>query len=738
VRGKDALLGEEAVKAKRSGLVLALILCANAVAASDEVGAVIDTAARYRRDGNLRLSIELLETARSRLGASCPARLNGELGATYFQAHRLADADKELTAAYAKATAPGERALIANDLGNLSASLGRKEEAARYYRDVGALAGQNTAVAVSAGLNLARLASEDQRLNELTSLSDAVAGVADVRDRARFLTNLGSQASALGKSGAKLAYRSLDQSVSLAREVKDRWLLAEALDSLAQLYEDHGRTADALRLTEEAIAQLRSEPPSELMVGLEWRRGRLYRTRGRDDLAFQSYQSAVEQIEAIRQDIPVDYVDGRSSFRATLEPIYLGLAGLALDQAERADPAQRAQLYRRARDTVELIKQTELQDYLGDRCLVESSRPLAGSSLPPRTAVLYPVILDKRLALLLETRDGIQARHVDVDASALRAQALAFAASVREAKPEYMSQARALYDLLLRPIEPLLAQNQVDTLVVVPDGALRLIPLAALHDGERFAIAKYAIATAPGLTITSAPSHGNDVGKVLLAGLSEPGPVVDKLPKAVLEQLGGPAATRGVSSAALRDGLALPGVTDEIQALKKETKGQRLLNSEFTVARFRSEVGSGGYRVVHIASHAVFSQRAQTSFILAYDNVITIDELQTLLRGEDVQRNPIDLLSLSACQTAEGDDRAPLGIAGAALRAHAGSALGSLWPVDDEATKTLMVRFYELMLTSGGSSKAKALQRAQLELIGSRSFDHPFFWAPFILVGSWQ
>ncbi len=179
------------------------------------------------------------------------------------------------------------------------------------------------------------------------------------------------------------------------------------------------RSADALRLTEDAIAQLQSEPPSELLVELEWRRGRLYRALGRNDLALQSYQSAVEQIEAIRQDIPVEYVDGRSSFRATLEPIYLGLADLTLEQAETAaDGAQRAQLYRRARDTVELIKQTELQDYLGDRCLVESTRPLSGSSLPPRTAVLYPVILDKRLALLLETSDGIQARHVDIDAAA--------------------------------------------------------------------------------------------------------------------------------------------------------------------------------------------------------------------------------------------------------------------------------------------------------------------------------
>jgi CHAT domain-containing protein len=259
-----------------------------------------------------------------------------------------------------------------------------------------------------------------------------------------------------------------------------------------------------------------------------------------------------------------------------------------------------------------------------------------------------------------------------------------------------------------------------------------------LHDGQRFAVAKFAIAIAPGLTITEAPRRGKGVGKVLLAGLSEPGPVVSKLPRQAIDQLGGTTSTHGARPADIAESLALPGVTEEIQALKAQTNGERLLNGEFTADRFRQELGSGQYNVVHIASHAVFSRSAETSFILAYDDLLTLDELQNLLRRTEVQQNPIDLLSLSACQTAEGDDRAPLGIAGAALRAHAASALGSLWPVDDEATRMLMVRFYQQLTGRPGVSKAVALQRAQLDLLASGSFEHPFFWAPFILVGSWQ
>ena len=147
---------------------------------------------------------------RARLGAACPARLNGELGATYFQAHRLADAQKELTVAYAKATDPVQRALIANDLGNLSASLGRKDDAVRYYQEAQALAGSDAAIAVSAGLNLVRLLPEDQRLSQLTSLSTAVASVSDPRERARFLVNL-------GQSGARTRKTRRDARLSQPR-----------------------------------------------------------------------------------------------------------------------------------------------------------------------------------------------------------------------------------------------------------------------------------------------------------------------------------------------------------------------------------------------------------------------------------------------------------------------------------------------------------------------------------------
>lgn len=704
-------------------------------AASANPDDIASRAAALRRDGNFRLAIDLLEEERARTGESCSPKVLGELGVAYFQSHRLPLAESRLLEAYAKTQNAIERAAIANDLGNLYASGGRTNQAIDYYRT--AEESGNLETSVTASLNAARLSPAEARLAALGAIQERVSDVQDSRERARFSINLGSQARSIGQQGTQLAFENLERARVWATHARDPRVLAEALDELSQLYEDNGRGSDALRLATQAIAQLRSDDAPEMMIGLQWRRGRLLRAQGLNEPALAAYQAAVEQVEAIRQDIPIEYVDGRSSFRETLEPIYIGLADLLLRRAGGATGTERSLLFRRARDAVELIKQTELQDYLGDRCVVTSLSVGDASRVASRTAVLYPIILADRLALLVETQAGIEAVYTNIDADVIRAKAASFANDVREAVPGYLTQAQALYDLLLRPIEPMLAQQKIDTLVFVPDGALRMVPVGALHDGKQFLIERFAVAIAPGLTVMGSARPQQGIGKVLLAGLSEPGPVMGKLSLRAREQLGLNSPTRGTRAPNLSEELALPGVAEEIQALKAATHGDRLLNSEFTVERFRQQFDAGEYRTVHIASHAVFSPRAEGSFILAYDDVLTMDQLQALLRGKTVEENPISLLSLSACQTAEGDDRVPLGIAGAALKAHAGSALGSLWPVDDAATKTLMVGFYESM-GKGGITKARALQQAQLALLANKSTGHPFFWAPFILVGSGQ
>ncbi|MEE9345432.1 MAG: CHAT domain-containing protein, partial [Methylococcales bacterium] len=157
----------------------------------------------------------------------------------------------------------------------------------------------------------------------------------------------------------------------------------------------------------------------------------------------------------------------------------------------------------------------------------------------------------------------------------------------------------------------------------------------------------------------------------------------------------------------------------------------------FKLPRVRQEIGQAlPYNVVHLASHGVFGSSSDDSFIMAHDQIITIDELEVLLSSENLKNDPIELLTLSACQTAEGDDRSPLGFSGIAIRAKVRSVLGSLWSVDDDATLAFMESFYR-QLQDPDISKARAVQLAQQQLLKNHDYQHPYFWSPFLLIGNW-
>ena len=755
-----------------SFLLLAYHGVAFAVAENDW-RSVIAQGIGERRQGNLNLSIDLLSSARrSADSADARAKAAGELGATFLQARRHEEAEEPLLEAY-KLLSGGERARYAMDLGNLAVYRKRIEEARRYYREVSQLTAGDSGVLgyqIGAQLNLARIDEEKDRLARLNALYPKIDSIADIEQRARYHLNLGNQARQLGSQATELAYRNLEQSRTLALKTTDRRLQVESLDALAQLYEDHGRGADALALTQQALdsaKELKRGAAADLLINLEWRQGRLFNAADNVDLALAAYQRAVENIEAVRQDIPIEYEDGRSSFQVTLEPVYLGLAQLLFRRASTLDQDARSAYLYRVRDVVELIKQSEMQDYLGDRCDVEAIHKDNRATVASGVAVLYPIIFSDRTELLLETDAGIEWRSTKVDGNVLRSTAVASSRDLRNGMADFLPQVQNLYQWLIAPFEEIYAERKIHTMIVVPDGALRLVAMSALHDGKRFAIEKFAIATVTGLTMTNSDPAPSQAMSSLVAGMAEPGSVVDKISPAAMAQIQGPVSavaetSRGLSqtrttrsprlralearlqgggdaqtrAAELREGLSLPGVKDEVLALGKILPGVNMLDADFTVRNFQRAAESGDYRIVHIASHGVFSGNADTSYIMAYDNLLTMNDLQSLLKSERFRKNPIELLTLSACETAEGDERSPLGISGAAIKARAKSVLGTLWPVEDNAARTVMEKFYQTLVTTR-PSKARALQQAQLDLISTPEFSHPFYWAPFVLIGNW-
>nr|MCU0536491.1 CHAT domain-containing protein [Hydrococcus sp. Prado102] len=179
----------------------------------------------------------------------------------------------------------------------------------------------------------------------------------------------------------------------------------------------------------------------------------------------------------------------------------------------------------------------------------------------------------------------------------------------------------------------------------------------------------------------------------------------------------------------------IPFVEQELSSISQNLPSQVLLNNTFTENNLKQEIETDTFSIVHLATHGQFSSAPDETFILTYDQLLRGQELRDLLAStRERQANP-DLLVLSACDTAQGDRRAILGLAGIAVSSGASSTLATLWSVDDKSTSQLMVRFYQELENNPQLSKAKALQNAQMSLFKEQP--DPFYWAPFVLVGNW-
>ena len=681
------------------------------------------------------------------------AQAEGELGATLVLAHRFSEAEPLLVRAHDNLDG-SERARYAVDLGNLAVGRHQIDSAKGWYTE--AARSTDVAVAISARLDLARLSAPASPLPELRRISSDLEHVEPTRVQDQFRLNLGFQASHLGPAGLELAYDNLARVTNDAERTHSYGLAAQGDDALAQIYEDQHRDAEARRLDQRAMSSASAAPRSEVaetMVSLDWREARLANAAGDSDDAIAAYQHAVDQIQQIRQDLPIDYEDGRSTYLATLKPIYLGLADLRLKRAQQLPAERQSDELRAITDTLELLKQAEMQDYLGDRCTVDAiqeGRPKPG----PGVAFIYPIVLKDRIEIILETESGLSQATVPVSEQKVDMTVRRLATALRSDGRDFQQSAAQLYDWLLRPIDSQLKAQSVTTIVLVSDGVLRLVPIAVLYDGSQYVVENYASATVTGLSMTNARPADASPETALIAGMSEAGPVVDALDAALRraqkEEPGVSHAepdhsTRGLAillganlagQQSARASLSLPGVKVEVNDLEATLHGTLLLDSQFTERHFEDEAASGSYRIVHIASHGFFGGNASDSFILTYDKLLTIDQLQSLLVSGSYRAHPIEILSLSACDTAEGNERSPLGISGAAMKARAKSVVGTLWPVEDHAAQETMGDFYR-GLKDQHLSKAEALRQAQLQLLHQADTARPVFWAPFVLIGNW-
>jgi CHAT domain-containing protein len=608
---------------------------------------------------------------------------------------------------------------VINDLASLAVAAGRVDAAASRYTEAISAAERagDAALAATGEINAARLARRRGDGNvarmRLSSALDRLERLPASYDACLALVSIGSimleRDGKLSTDEQALAVRALTMAVASADQLRSQALASQARGELARLYQRTGRTDEAVQLTDRALFAAQQAAAPELSFRWDWQQASLARQRGQIDTALTSYRRAVAGLQSVRRDIPVEYSDGRSSYQVTFGPLYREFSDLLLRRAA-VDPAHAAPLMREARDTIETLKESELQDYFRDSCVTSfEARRQSIDVAAAGTAILYPITLPDRLELLVSF--GQEQRQFTIAASerSLRQEVEQFRELLeKRTTNEYLVPARRLYELLIRPIEPSLAAHRIDTLVLVPDAILRIAPFAALHDGSRFLIERYAIAIAPSMHL------------------------IDQRPLAASD---GVALVLGISKS-VRGFIELPDVPGEVTAVQQMGHGKGLIDEGFTSQQFASELKLRPYKTVHIASHGQFGSGPKQTFVVAYDRDLTMDNLEAAIKYGEYREDPLELLVLSACQTAAGDDRAALGLAGLALKSGARSAVASLWHINDEATRELMIAFYR-ELQSGKASKAEALRTAQRYLAATEHYDHPAYWAPFLLIGNW-
>lgn len=507
------------------------------------------------------------------------------------------------------------------------------------------------------------------------------------------------------------ACEALQAAMDLARKIKNDRALSYALGNMAALYRREHRTTEALYLTRQAVrAAERAEAP-ESLYRWHWQEGKLLWDQGRATAAIAAYRRAVEILEETRQETASQYGSAGAHFRRAVAPVYLDLADALLQGAGDLGAGEASvTLLLEARQTVEKLKAAELRDYFRDECVVDlEARTAPLEKIAGSAAIVYPVVFEDRLELLVSLPSGLQRFPVPVAGSMIDKTLRCFHDELLMwATDDYLDTSVQLYDWLVRPYADQLIKEKVKTLVFVPSGSLSTVPLAALHDGKDFIIDRYALAVTPGVSLIDPKPLENETPTILLAGISDALPGFEPL----------------------------PCVPEELETVQHLYGGTVLLNDAFRTDTFAKELLERRPSIVHIASHAVFTGDAKESFLLAYDDRIDMDELSDIIGTTRFRKDPIELLMLSACETAAGDVRAALGLSGVAIRAGARSAIGSLWPIADRAALILVDAFYS-HLKKGSTSKAEALQLAQQQLRKSESFAHPFFWSPFLMINNW-
>ncbi len=567
----------------------------------------------------------------------------------------------------------------------------------------------------------------------------------------------------------------LTQALQQARFLKDRQGETYVLGNLGQYYAQQGELERAVVLTRQALilAQEQNINGDTREISYLWQSqlGRLLKQQGKYESAIAAYIAAFNTLQSLRNDLNVNEQVVQFNFRQEVRPVYLELADLLLrspsgDGASsllssqefkslmlsnsginKANNLQNLNNIELARQVIESLQLAELDNFFQDPCSEVTDVAVQIDNIDSQAAVIYPIVLPERLEIILSLPgkplkqvaipinerevnetvnllyDRLYNKNVDNSAANIFSTIPLNPQEVRENIEELLPILKLIYSWTIEPLETDLASNQIETLVFVLNGSLQKVPLAALYDGREYLLEKYNIALVPSLQLTDSRSRARQQLKVLAAGVSQQVKIQDRIFP------------------------ALTNVPQELSQIEVAfPASEQLLDGEFTTATIQNRLKSD-FPVIHLATHGLFSSNPENTFIVTGDGkAIGIDRLSDLINANNAQKP--ELLVLSACETAIGDERAVLGLAGVAVRSGTRSTLATLWSVEDASTAKLMGQFYQ-EFKQPEIQKIAALRNAQLSLLQSLKLNqpveslnklppHPYYWAPYVLVGNWQ
>jgi CHAT domain-containing protein len=574
----------------------------------------------------------------------------------------------------------------------------------------------------------------------------------------------------------------LFDAIQQARCLKDKQAEAAALSNLARLYElqvpdrekltkqEQLYLAQAKSFTQEAIklyADINVDN-RQILYRQRSQLGRILKAQGDIKAALVSYAEAWNILQSLRGDL-VTNADNQFAFRQDVEPVYREFIDLLLQpqiseidvknlvllnnipgaDKPAKDETPKNPLYI-ARLVMESLQLAELDNFFQEPCSPPIAKPVQIDEIDKSAAVIYPIILENSLEVIvsqsgqshnysnkiskkevkgtLEDFANLIYNKVEPDSSINIVTTAKYELELTSNKENILKLSQKIYNWLIPlNLKQQLIKENIKTLVFVLDRPFQKIPIAALYDGKHYLVEKYNIVINLGQQLIQPKPLKPENIRILAAGVSKGG------------------SARGHSFQPLKN------VGEELNIIKYISKNlgipydelrDELPDKNFNKKNLQEKIKSSP-NVVLLATHGVFSSNREQTFILTGDtgdnNSIGIDEFRNLLNPKSGIRNRnIELLILSACQTASGDERAALGIAGVVLRSGASSTIATLWNVSDAATAKLMEEFYKNLTNRDKKmTRAEALRLAQISLIRDKDYNHPLYWAPFILAGNW-